>query len=739
MPVFTQCTSLGDLVSQKHLVEVDAFAKLEEERNRRQTEIDMILAGNEVEAHMKRRRARKKKHGMKRSMSKPMKSEDAAKTGAHLKKISELVKKPTEDILQGLSPKSAPLMMTRSNSFSRSLSIVSTDSFLDDDSSFFDDPPKNTSERNQDGTQLSTSSTDSPEIRLSALKFGGVKKKARKLLLHSSYRLVSAIFGTMLAFYLIAMRLQLFLQKTCLMKDLDNIWILDLDLTRLFWLLLAVFGVFLVESLVVIALFIQDEDPTHSYMVKAAVIDVFLTVACIGLLVMAEIYRCCPCNDDGSVASLLGDLRRLASYETDDKYGSGYSSCSFKPSCCPDFGSRSCGGLGLIEPFTSLIALRLFRFFEAKHCSCCGRKVSNSDDADQLETTGEISSESAIHISNEDFSQTTGTMAELWVLALTKYSDISNTYGIFSGNMLESMLGIDPLPPGHEQEHNQSKLREGASRELGLADSIRINSTNEDVCFERPSARLVRCMRRCHCKWYPFLSDEWRLVDVVLTEHELVWFDANVEIEKLSSIEIDTLESLKQKISKGGKNLTLSDVAFGRMVLGRVSLSTLEQMNVERKLPQVSSTVKDSSLKVDHDMENMKQLSFVGSEYWSSSSYSSADESMSRWSRVEKDWFDDYTIQDKLKLNTSHGSLLLWFVEDINNAIRSAGGHIGVGIMKDYESEAYSWCKELVGLVGNAKRKQKLSHDLIEVDGRESGEDQAPFQKVLGRLFGGSF
>ena len=106
---------------------------------------------------------------------------------------------------------------------------------------------------------------------------------------------------------------------------------------------------------------------------------------------------------------------------------------------------------------------------------------------------------------------------------------------------------------------------------------------------------------------------------------------------------------------------------------------------------------------------------------------------------MEKDWFDDYTIQDKLKLNTSHGSLLLWFVEDINNAIRSAGGHIGVGIMKDYESEAYSWCKELVGLVGNAKRKQKLSHDLIEVDGRESGEDQAPFQKVLGRLFGGSF
>lgn len=733
MPVFTQCTSLGDLVSQKQLVEVDAFAKLEEERNRRQTEIYMIIAGKEVEAHMKRRRARKKKHGMKRSMSRPMLSEEAAKTGEHLKQISELVKKPTEDILQGLSTRSAPLIMSRSNSFSiSSRSIASTDSFADDDSFFADNPPKNTSE-SQDGTNSTKLPTDSQKKILSTLTVSGVKKKARKLLLHSSYRLASAIFGTMLAFYLIAMRLQFYLVKTCVMKDLDNIWTLDLDLTRLFWLLLAVFGVFLVESLVVIALFIGDKEPSHSYMTKAGVIDVFLTVVCIGLFVLAEINRCCPCNDDGSVASLSGDLRGLASYETDDKYGSGYSSCSFNPSCCPDFGSRSCGGLGLIEPFTSLIALRLFRFFVARRCSCCGRMDSDSDD-DQLDTTGEASSETTIQLLNEDFSQTTGTMAELWVLALTKYSDISNTYGIFSGNMLESMLGIDPLPSGHEQEHSQSKLRESASRVLGLTDSIRINSSNEDVCFESPFAKLVRCMRRCHCKWYPFLSDEWRLVDVVLTEHELVWFDANVEIEKLSSMEIDTLESLKHKISKGGKSLTLSDVAFGRMVLGRVSLSTLEQMKVERKLPQVSSTNKGSNFKVDHDMENMKQLSLVGSEYWSSSNYS-ADESMSKWSRVEKDWFDDYTIQDKLKLNTSHGSLLLWFLEDINNAIKS-GGHIGVGIMKDHESEAYSWCKELVGLVGNAKRKQNLSHDLIEVDGRDAGQDQATFQKVLGRLFG---
>ena len=69
-------------------------------------------------------------------------------------------------------------------------------------------------------------------------------------------------------------------------------------------------------------------DNDHLHLVVASIFDLLLSGLCLALLLGAEIRRCC--------------------YEGGD--------------CCEQFGSRTYGGLGNIEPLTALIAIRVFRY-----------------------------------------------------------------------------------------------------------------------------------------------------------------------------------------------------------------------------------------------------------------------------------------------------------------------------------------------------------------------------------------
>jgi hypothetical protein len=76
-----------------------------------------------------------------------------------------------------------------------------------------------------------------------------------------------------------------------------------------------------------------------------------------------------------------------------------------------------------------------------------------------------------------------------------------------------------------------------------------------------PNARLIRSMRRCDRKVLPIL-DRWLTVDVVLTNYEIVHFDANY-LENLlddSSPVGKRMNEIHQAIvaTKRGKKLTTS-------------------------------------------------------------------------------------------------------------------------------------------------------------------------------------
>ena len=102
---------------------------------------------------------------------------------------------------------------------------------------------------------------------------------------------------------------------------------------------------FISESSLVSYLFLKEEQDCH--MAVAGIVDVILSSACLGIFLIAEMRRCCSSDCD---------VRLLA-----EEY-----KCAMD--CCATFGTRLCGGIGSIEPFTSLVALRLGRFYIAKQC-----------------------------------------------------------------------------------------------------------------------------------------------------------------------------------------------------------------------------------------------------------------------------------------------------------------------------------------------------------------------------------
>lgn len=753
IPVYTQCTSLGELVSERHLIEIDAFSKLEEERGRRQEQIDYVLAEKEVTENMNRRMATTEKRRIRRrTMSKPMSYETEAKTNEHLEQISDFVKRPTKDVIR---------------KWTRTLSLPDTDSSQD---SFFS--PENNAQQKTDDKAAKAKESEKNKRKKEKIPF---EVKARRFLLTPIYRHVSTVFGTMIAFYFIALRIQMFLIGTCQMKDLDIIWYFELNLTNVFWILLGWLCLFIIESSIVIILFLLEEDKEHFDMVIAGLMDILISCICIVTFVLAERNRCCDCSSNDNLS--FNSKNSIDSTRASSNYGDEYPQpdCSAIDSeCCPAFGSRLCGGMGVIEPFTSIIILRLFRFFLAYHYFRRNKgSITSSTEVEAKKGKNElvISSNHDDSSHFNDLSHTTGTMAELWILALTKYTKVVEKHGIFSSHLLEMMLGIDPLPDGCEQV-------------LMEKEKERLNSPRRIVTFDRPYSQLIRSMRRCNCKWYPLLGDEWHMVDVVLTEHELVWFDAKVDTSEVNSSEIEAIQIVKDQMiagGGGGKKLWLQDVALGRTVLGRLSLSDLEQAKVQRLVTQSrSSSEKDDQAITNNnecDIENGKQYSrSLRSEYWSPSTTSNKNTDVNAGSTnddavdigtssplflkedqkvgaTEKDWFDNQQMghQERLKLHSNHGTLYLWFIADINSGIEKEG-------FKDNENDdknnlALSWCKTIVHLRGESRLKQKLPHlgtkyewrDFVETIYSNNGEDEdVDSQKglkmsILQRMFSRNF
>lgn len=657
IPLYTQCTNLGDLVSKRHLIEIEAMSQLEDERKKRQQYTDYVLAEKDVTENMKKKRSRMKSRDRTKKVrirTKSAKSSEGIFSDETLEQISEFVKSPTKDLPRR----------------SRNTSITSDAS----NDSFFS-PGRMKEEqtgKHAEGNEVDTT-----------IKSFSIEVKARNFFLSNGYQQASTMFGTFVAFYLLALRVQVMLIQTCEMKDRDAIWyFLMREPRHIFWIVIGWFSAFIVESFMIIIIFGREKDQKNFFMVVAGCLDIIVTSASVALFCIAEFYRCCGCSSDTTIEEAIHSNIFTAStgnYISDDVTDLASCIIDAELSCCPSFGTRLCGGIGIIEPFAALIGLRIFRFFFAQSI------VKTNDASNDIKVEHDESIDEQHH--KEDFSDKTGTIAELWITALTQYTDVVKRHGILSANLLESMLGIDTIPEPESTNKDVVHRRVLSSRDA-------LSTAEKTITLERPHSPLIRSMRRCACKLFPFLNDKWQIVDVVLTDYEIVWFDVNVDLLTLGDNDRDIIYSVKERLreTKGGKSLRLSEAAFGRTILGRLSLSDLEQVVIQ-KISQQSEFKEDAA---DSDIEKMRPDSWVEYEYWTSNSIPFHD-------RVEN-WFDMHHCSKQLKLRSSHGILYLQFFADRE----TFGTGDSDGATEKVEDIALLWCRTIAELRGEKDLKQKL-------------------------------
>jgi len=144
----------------------------------------------------------------------------------------------------------------------------------------------------------------------------------------------------------------------------------------------------------------------------------------------------------------------------------------------------------------------------------------------------------------------TGTIIELWQMATGLFPEIVDQYGEFSGEMLQVMLGVPIesngsfiIPATTDSNSSQTFTIEDVQSHSMVSKALILLQTpdstssvivdhdyklaNSESTFMliEPDAPMILKMRRCERKLLPLLSS-WMLVDLILTQFELVYLDA---------------------------------------------------------------------------------------------------------------------------------------------------------------------------------------------------------------------
>ncbi len=482
-----------------------------------------------------------------------------------------------------------------------------------------------------------------------------------------------------------------------------------------FWIVVVWFLGFIIEGATQAFVYIDVDE--SSFMVVAGMLDVILAVSCLAIFLRAEVNRCCECEGK----TTLSAYRFLA-----ESYDSNYDSCDIYHHCCPAFGTRLCGGVGSLEPWCALIACRLLRFSVAKKltCGCKSSHLSELDNAIERKRLEEKTIDNH-DIQKLDFENEKGTIAELWAAAIVKYPDIVKEHGMFSGLLLEAMLGIESIPKqtltrDHKDGSRRisfapdvcndsiitpSSLRKHSfvGRQISISESSigeLINDDNE-YNFVRPAAALVRSMRRCQCKWLPLL-DNWEEVDVVMTKFEIVWLSPK-PISGLWDDQIDSkIVELKKKLrqQKGGKGISLSDVVVGREVLGRLPINDITEIKVVRMPPGTKHILTKKEKKIDIEKAEASSNDF-NCEFWTDDS-----ENRLKFTPVTNDRWGK-VMEDDLVLHSPQGTLCVRFLVDLLAEGRKEKRSTNPYIF-DTNEGSLLWCQTISHLCGTQQLKQTL-------------------------------
>ena len=297
------------------------------------------------------------------------------------------------------------------------------------------------------------------------------------------YIVVSNVFGTMVAFFLIGQRIERFLHTQGIVPP--KFVSFDFEERYTFWGLMFLFMSFLIGDAIILFLFKPWNGLYSSVQRKTvfgAMLDSVLVGTCLIVYIVAESKRCCHPEDE---------TERMMEETYGDGNGIDYWYMNPAPCSCPSFGKRLYGGLGRIEPYTSLVALRVFRHWVAKRIviQVERRKLlrtSFGNENRSLSTRGlnfdpfSVFNEGDNHAGaaehghgghghkhdghghggNGHGDDERGTAAELWRAAVSEHPEIVARYGEFSGELLKAMLGL----------HVDSHTPHGSSRQGALSD-----------------------------------------------------------------------------------------------------------------------------------------------------------------------------------------------------------------------------------------------------------------------------
>ena len=282
--------------------------------------------------------------------------------------------------------------------------------------------------------------------------------KFKNYLASPTHRYISGLFGTMVAFFFVGMRIESLLLANKLIVDPETTFHFSVEVS--FWTELLWLSMFLVMSTWTIILWKDDKPELR----VAAIADLIVSGTCLVLLVVAETLRCCRDCDEG----------------------------------CQQFGRRTHGAVGYLEPWTALIGLRVLRFYfgrryvgvtydddgddDADDSSDGGEAVARGRDRSRLGVAsgsanagtdrqsqkhmtkgvdddghpvkaghgndngdaGEDGDEDDDHDKFPSMKDDTGSITELWQHAVTLYPEIVEQHGSFSGELLQAMLGLTP-------------------------------------------------------------------------------------------------------------------------------------------------------------------------------------------------------------------------------------------------------------------------------------------------------
>ncbi|GKY98101.1 hypothetical protein MPSEU_000767900 [Mayamaea pseudoterrestris] len=317
----------------------------------------------------------------------------------------------------------------------------------------------------------------------------------RAYFLSKRFVVISNVFGTLAAFFFVGERIASFLYSEGISDPTETVSF-HFNNTVNFWMLFILLCLFLVTdflTLYSLGTCGQLQTNKERALCVSALFDILLSSACLVLFTVSEVQRCCIDDDYNATslnASSQSEYSSTAGTPIDysqNRLLAGASSTievPEPPTCsCTAFGSRLYGGLGSIEPWVSIVGLRIVRFWVAKRIVLALESTFSpaSDAAESRQRHGMNLDSLAVTKNHDDLPMVgeKGSIAELWETAVSRYPHIVAKYGEFSGELLQAMLGVAPASSSFNND--EPELTSGRANGFPISAAYEINQKYKDL------------------------------------------------------------------------------------------------------------------------------------------------------------------------------------------------------------------------------------------------------------------